>query len=810
MSNVAKRRRPLNANQALNLVLKNVNASVHPPQSSSAANNPSPFAQAQHGGGFQPAGRIPLTSDAVMQSSALQNNFMDFSDLSMKPNPDDFPALVCPNGYIFLEVDHAVGKYAVEFIVAIAEPASRPEMIHEFQITVFSLYAALSMGLTVDDLLRRLNSYSKNIIPESLIGEIRKHGGSFGRVKLVLRDRKYFIESSYRDDLELLAANPVIASARIHNTLTMRTNHDAAKTDQIAAVTIPSASTAPAASGDDSESDALKTAAALSQLLGEDIDPDTAALLHSQDVTENMVSAPPVEQQERPLGIHTKPRKGDAVTSDLVSSDKKPEVVYSFQVEENRVGAIKEVALRSLGRPLLTEYDFLRDASNPSLNISLTQDTHIRYYQERALRKMFSSGRARSGIIVLPCGAGKTLTGITAASTIKKSTMVLTSSSVAVDQWRRSFLEFTTVDPKRVVVLTADTKSDLPEGACVVCSTYTMMSYSGKRSEVSERIMSQIQKKDWGLLIFDEVQFAPAPAFRRINDICRSHCKIGLTATLVREDDLINDLQWLIGPKLDEANWLELQHGGYLAKAKCSEVWCDMTYEYFAAYINSSPNIQRRLWTCNPNKLRVCEYLIKFHQARKDKIIVFSDNLFALKEVAFALKAPYISGEVTLQERMVIINKFKTSPTCNVIFLSKVGDNAIDIPCANVVIQISFNFASRRQETQRLGRILRPKPRNGASASAYNEEFNAFFYSLVSKDTQEIAYADKRQQFIVDQGYAYKVLPMAVFNLDQQPLGSLIFDDPERQKTMLQRILVAQDNRGDLEEDDVVLSAAPP
>ncbi|EZG45054.1 DNA repair helicase rad25 [Gregarina niphandrodes] len=750
-----KRRRPNLPPQPLNLVLN-----VKP-------NDPQPSA------GFMPSCKLPLTADALMQDPAY-TTFMDFSEMEIKPNADELPLLVCPNGYIFLETGSTNLKSATEFVIAIAEPVSRPEVIHEFQLTVFSLYAALSMGLTCDELLARLERYSKNVVSPILIAEVRRHGASFGRVKLVLRDRKYFIESSYRDELELLAANPVIAAARVQNSLTMR---NVQKTEE--------------------ESGGSKSAQT------------TVAVGSKNDFNvevEDRVEEKLLEflAQGEPQGP---PGAENEEVEDVVPKVDKPDLVYSFQVEESRVGAIKEVALTVLGRPLLTEYDFWRDASNPPLQISLNQETRIRYYQERALRKMFSNGRARSGIIVLPCGAGKTLTGITAVTTIKKSAMVLTSSSVAVDQWKRSFLLFTTVDPSKVVALTADNKSDLPEDACVVCSTYTMMAYSGRRSEAAERIMQQIRRKDWGLLIFDEVQFAPAPAFRRITDLCRSHCKLGLTATLVREDDLINDLQWLIGPKLDEANWLELQKAGYLAKAKCSEVWCGMTIEYFRAYLNASPMKQRRLWVCNPNKLRVCEYLIRFHQARRDKIIVFSDNLFALKEVAYALKAPYISGEVSLQERMVIIHKFKTSPNCNVIFLSKVGDNAIDIPCATVVIQISFNFASRRQETQRLGRILRPKPNSNKPTTNSPddiENYNAFFYSLVSKDTQEIAYADKRQQFIVDQGYAYKVIPMNVFNLDQH---KLIFDDPVRQKTILQKILTSSDTgKGDLEEEEMPLN----
>eukprot|EP01071_Lankesteria_metandrocarpae_P010135 Lankesteria_metandrocarpae@DN5291_c0_g1_i2.p3 len=471
-------------------------------------------------------------------------------------------------------------------------------------------------------------------------------------------------------------------------------------------------------------------------------------------------------------------------------------VVYSFEIRSDKVGRVREIALNELRRPLLSEYDFRRDHKNPNLEIALQPTTKVRYYQERSMRKMFSNGRARSGIVVLPCGAGKTLVGIIATTTIRKSAIVLTTSAVAVDQWRRSFVDFTTVKPSNVIILTTDSKSDLPEGAAVLVSTYTMMAYAGKRSEAAERIMSQIKRREWGLLVFDEVQFAPAPAFRKVNDIVKSHCKLGLTATLVREDDLIHDLQWLIGPKLYEANWLELQEAGFLARVQCSEVWCPMVSEYFRHYLSSSHAKQRKLWVCNPNKLRVCEYLMRFHEARMDKVIVFSDNLYALREVAKALGRPFISGAVGMQERMIIINKFKTHPNFNTVFLSKVGDNAIDIPCANVVIQISFNFASRRQEAQRLGRILRPKPKVA-------EEFNAFFYSVVSKDTQEMVYADKRQQFIIDQGYAYKVLPMSVFPLESE---SLMYDDPQRQAEMLAGILRSDDDHWDIEEDEVQLS----
>ncbi|KAL8438351.1 hypothetical protein ACSSS7_000200 [Eimeria intestinalis] len=410
---------------------------------------------------------------------------------------------------------------------------------------------------------------------------------------------------------------------------------------------------------------------------------------------------------------------------------------------------------------------------------------------------MFSNGRARSGIIVLPCGAGKTLTGITAACTLQKSAVILTTSAVAVEQWRKQFEEYTSVVPDRLLTLTAEAKQQLwpMESAGILISTYTMLAFSGKRSAAAQKILSQIKEREWGLLIFDEVQFAPAPAFRRINDLVRAHCRLGLTATLVREDDLIKDLQWIIGPKLYEANWIDLQNQGFLAKVSCQEVWCPMTAEFYREYLRVPHAKQRKLWVCNPTKLMVLEFLMRFHEARGDKVIVFSDNVFALLHAARALNRPFIYGQVSPPERMAILSKFRNESTFSTLFLSKVGDNAIDIPCANVVIQISFNFASRRQEAQRLGRILRAKPRGAEEEGG----FNAYFYSLISKDTLEMVYADKRQQFIIDQGYSYKVLHCRDLPLEPQ---SLVYGDRERQLQVLRDIMLTDDSDRTLDDDE--------
>ncbi|GIX63591.1 DNA repair helicase RAD25, putative [Babesia caballi] len=694
-------------------------------------------------------GSLPFTVDG---SEQWIRNFRDYSSLDLKKDHENRPVWVCPDGYLYLEQFTKVSRQAQDFLATIAEPVCRPEFVHEYQVTVFSLYTAISVGLRVEELLINLNKFAKNAIPAKLKDSIILTASAFGKIKLVLRDNRYWIESHDKKELDLLLTNPVIRSARILANTWERGGKKSADTEYITS--------------------AVPTADASSIMF--------QSTEHGGDV------AHPVQQSKMPVAVEGmgRVREEARATSE----------VYSFEVHQEKIEELKREALQSMRRPLVMEYDFRKDKKTPILDCSIRTNIKIRYYQERALRRMFSNGRARSGIIVLPCGAGKTLTGIVAACTVRKPIFVLTTSAVAVEQWVKQFMDFTNISSERLVSLTSDNKSDLwpSDEAGVLISTYTMMAYSRKHREATENILNQIKGRDWGLLIFDEVQFVPAPAFRRINEIVRSHCKLGLTATLVREDDLIKDLQWLIGPKLYEANWLELQEKGFLAKVICKEIWCPMTAPFYREYLRSDCAKKRRLWSCNPVKLATCEYLLKYHEARGDKVIVFSDNLFALLHVAKMLHRPFIYGKVTSAERIIILNKFKNENTFNSIILSKVGDNALDIPCANVVIQISFNFASRRQEAQRLGRILRPKSKTDENG------FNAFFYSLVSKDTQEMVFADKRQQFIIDQGYAYNVTSSAEVVKDE---SNLIYCRPDIREELLQDIVSACDENDD-EEDE--------
>merc|ERR1719186_496086 len=303
-----------------------------------------------------------------------------------------------------------------------------------------------------------------------------------------------------------------------------------------------------------------------------------------------------------------------------------------------------------------------------------------------------------------------------------------------------------------IAKFTSDFKTKPNNRTSIVISTYSMMGHSQKRSHEAQSIMDWLHAREWGLMVLDEVHTIPAKQFRRVLSQISAHCKLGLTATLVREDDKITDLNFLIGPKLYEANWLELMRDGYIARVQCAEVWCQMTPEFYREFLTIKSMKRMLLCVMNPYKFRATQFLIKYHERRGEKTIVFSDNVYALKHYAIKLNKPYIYGPTSQTERIQILQNFKYNPKVNTIFVSKVADTSFDLPEANVLIQISSHGGSRRQEAQRLGRILRAK--KGAIA----EEFNAFFYTLVSQDTAEMSFSRKRQSFLVNQGYAYKVV----------------------------------------------------
>lgn len=685
-----------------------------------------------------------IPSDYVPDVVSRAFGASDFSYLKLKPDHFSRPLWISPSdARIILESFSPLAEQAQDFLITIAEPISRPSHIHEYRITAYSLYAAVSVGLETDDIILVLNRLSKVPVADSIVKFIRAATISYGKVKLVLKHNRYYVESTQADILQMLLRDPVIGPLRIQSTETINSNGFVQSNAPVVGdLSIPGTRKSKDADAKDNN--------------------DVANIFGS------IIGDKPGEEEDDDL-----------------------DVVHSFEIANESVEIVKR-RCQEIEYPVLEEYDFRNDQRNPNLDIDLKPSTQIRPYQEKSLSKMFGNGRARSGIIVLPCGAGKTLVGITAACTIRKSVIVLCTSSVSVMQWRQQFLQWCTIQPENVAVFTSENKEMFSSEAGLVVSTYSMVANTRNRSYDSQKVMDFLTSREWGFIILDEVHVVPAAMFRRVVTTIAAHAKLGLTATLVREDDKIDDLNFLIGPKLYEANWMDLAQKGHIANVQCAEVWCPMTSEFYQEYLRETSRKRMLLYIMNPTKFQACQFLIHYHEKRGDKIIVFSDNVYALQEYALKLGKPFIYGSTPQQERMKILQNFQHNDQINTIFLSKVGDTSIDLPEATCLIQISSHYGSRRQEAQRLGRILRAKRRN-------DEGFNAFFYSLVSKDTQEMYYSTKRQAFLVDQGYAFKVITH-LNGMDQLP--DLAYSSARERRELLQQVLLKNEDAAGLEIGD--------
>ncbi|KAE8742412.1 hypothetical protein FOCC_FOCC012099 [Frankliniella occidentalis] len=716
-------------------------------------------------------------AEAAEGAGVLEDEFgaKDYRpQMDLKQDHGSRPLWVAPNGHIFLESFSPVYKHAHDFLIAISEPVCRPEHIHEYKLTAYSLYAAVSVGLQTHDIVEYLKRLSKTTVPEGIIEFIKLCTLSYGKVKLVLKHNRYFVESPFPEVLQKMLKDPVVQQCRLRRS----------------------------AEGEGEGEENVDANGFITAVNDKKNVPQFGGAAPAGPSSEQQPTGPDASQGQE--------KEGEPVPEDITTFydkiDKEEEdedeavlKTVSFEVNQEKIEILQKRCIE-LEHPLLAEYDFRNDTVNPDINIDLKPSAVLRPYQEKSLRKMFGNGRARSGVIVLPCGkffflyslcAGKSLVGVTACCTVRKRALVLCNSGVSVEQWKQQFKMWSTADDSMICRFTSEAK-DKPMGCGVLVTTYSMITHTQKRSWEAEQTMKWLQEQEWGIMVLDEVHTIPAKMFRRVLTIVQSHCKLGLTATLLREDDKIADLNFLIGPKLYEANWLELQKRGFIARVQCAEVWCPMTPEFYREYLLCKTSKKLLLYVMNPSKFRATQFLIRYHERRGDKTIVFSDNVFALKHYAIKMNKPYIHGPTSQNERIQILQNFKFNPKVNTIFVSKVADTSFDLPEANVLIQISSHGGSRRQEAQRLGRILRAK--KGAIA----EEYNAFFYTLVSQDTLEMSYSRKRQRFLINQGYAYKVITRLAGMEDE---SDLFYGTREDQGQLLQQVLAANDM--DAEEERV-------
>ncbi|KAL9006587.1 MAG: hypothetical protein Q9188_000624 [Gyalolechia gomerana] len=702
------------------------------------------------------AGSLQRKDKSVAKNSgqlSKLNGLSDLSHLDLKPDHELRPMWIdAKKARVTLESFSTLAQKASEFLTTIAEPLSRPSYFHEYAMTVHSLYAAVSTGMTSKDIFFGLNVLSKTPIPPEIKAFIIECTRAYGKVKLVLKHNRFYLETAEYDILKQLLRDEVIGASRASSDGAIMTE----KAAKIGGIVIPGTNDAAGVSrSNDNQKDAVHPS-------------------HGQDDLS--------KDTQMMLALHEEDEDED---------DEDKRLAHSVEIPSENVEAVQKRCLE-LNYPVLEEYDFKNDETNPMLDIDLKPIAKIRDYQEKSLRKMFGNNRARSGIIVLPCGAGKTLVGITAACTVKKGVVILCTSSMSVVQWRNEFLKWSNISPNDIAIFTSDNKEKFSGSTGIVVSTYSMVTQTRARSHDAQKMMDFLTSREWGLMILDEVHVVPASIFRKVTHSIATHSKLGLTATLLREDDKITDLNFLIGPKLYEANWMELADQGHIAKVQCAEVWCPMPTEFFQEYLRETSRKRALLYIMNPRKFQACQFLIDYHERRGDKVIVFSDNVYALQRYALKLKKFYIYGGTSQAERLRVLENFQHSDQVNTIFLSKIGDTSLDLPEATCLIQISSHYGSRRQEAQRLGRILRAKRRN-------DEGFNAFFYSLVSKDTQEMYYSSKRQAFLVDQGYAFKVITH-LQGIEQLP--GLAYASPAERRELLQEVMLQNETSADVEKID--------
>lgn len=371
----------------------------------------------------------------------------------------------------------------------------------------------------------------------------------------------------------------------------------------------------------------------------------------------------------------------------------------------------------------------------------------LRDYQNSAINAFHRGGGpdGGSGVVVLPCGAGKTIIGIGAMDVLKTETLILVTNTIALRQWKDELLAKTDITPEMIGEYSGDKKEIKP----VTIATYNILTYRKNKKE--EFLHFDIfNSKNWGLIIYDEVHLLPAPVFRMTSEI-QSKRRLGLTATLIREDGLETDVFSLIGPKKFDMPWKILERSNWIATALCTEVRIELPENAKMEYSLSKDREKFRIASENPRKIDFAKRLVNYH--KDANIIIIGQYISQLEEFARAFQFPIITGSTPLAEREDLYKKFR-SGIIKCIIVSKVANFSIDLPDANVAIQISGTFGSRQEEAQRLGRVLRPK----------RDENTAYFYTIITSNSVEEKFAHNRQLFLTEQGYTYTILNEEMFN----------------------------------------------
>jgi len=401
-------------------------------------------------------------------------------------------------------------------------------------------------------------------------------------------------------------------------------------------------------------------------------------------------------------------------------------------VHPSERGHLKQELLK-VGWPAEDEAGYV-DGEAHAISLDQGEGWTLRPYQEQAVDGFWHGG---SGVVVLPCGAGKTLVGAAAMAKASATTLILVTNTVSARQWKDELLRRTSLTEDEIGEYSGARKEIRP----VTIATYQVL--TTRRKGVYTHL-DLLDARDWGLVVYDEVHLLPAPIFRMTADL-QARRRLGLTATLVREDGLESDVFSLIGPKRFDAPWKDIEAQGYIAPADCVEVRVTLPDGQRMAYAVAEPEDRYRLASCSDSKLPVVERLVARH--RGEPTLVIGQYLDQLDELAQRLEADVITGETSVTERQRLYDAFRTGEI-SLLVVSKVANFSIDLPEASVAIQVSGTFGSRQEEAQRLGRVLRPK----------GDGRTAHFYTVVARDTVDADFAAHRQRFLAEQGYAYRII----------------------------------------------------
>ncbi len=439
-----------------------------------------------------------------------------------------------------------------------------------------------------------------------------------------------------------------------------------------------------------------------------------------------------------------------------ISADKRIQQFIEKKLDDARIeikghfrGHVKQALIR-LGFPVedLAGYedgdpcpiDLREDASGPHPFV-------MRDYQQSSINAFYRSGGAEggSGVIVLPCGAGKTIVGMGVMSLLKTETLILVTNTVALRQWKEELIEKTTITEDLIGEYSGEKKEIKP----ITIATYNILTYRKKKGEDFLHF-NIFMSKNWGLIIYDEVHLLPAPVFRMTSEI-QSKRRLGLTATLIREDGLETDVFSLIGPKKYDLPWKILEKSCWIAEALCTEIRLDLPEDLRAQYAIAKDRDKFRIASENEKKNDIVSIIMKHHQ--DSNILIIGQYISQLEKIAVRFHLPLITGSTPITERELLYAQFRKGQL-RILVVSKVANFSLDLPDANVAIQISGTFGSRQEEAQRLGRILRPK----------KGENRAFFYTIITANTVEEKFSHNRQLFLTEQGYTYIILNEEMFH----------------------------------------------